>query len=53
MGVNCFNHAIEREFVFCESIDFHFLKHEKFSFVEKLKNLDCMGLLNVSDEVYP
>jgi len=30
-----------------------FITHAKFSFVEKLEKLGCMGLFQVRDEVYP
>ena len=53
MGVKCFNHVVERELVPCEFVDFNFMKHVKFSFVKKLKKLWCVGLFEVSDEVYP
>jgi len=53
MGVKCFNHVIERELKFCESADFDFFKQAKFSFIEKLEDLGCIGLFNASDEVYP
>jgi len=53
IGVKHFNHVVERELMFCEFIDFKFLRHVKFPFVEKLENLGWMGLIELSDEVYP
>ena len=44
---------VGRELVHCEFVDFKFLRHAKFLFVEKLKSLGFMGLLEVSDIVYP
>jgi len=53
MGVKQFNYVVERELVFCEFTDFNFLRHAKFSFVQKLEKFGCMGVFKVSDKVYP
>jgi len=45
--------VVKRELIFCEYVDFEFLTKANFSFFEKLENLGCMSLFDLSNEAYP
>jgi len=50
-GVKCYNYVADQELVYCEFIDFDFLRNAKFPFAEKLEKLGCKGVFDVSNNV--
>jgi len=43
MGFKHFNHIVERKLVSSKFVDFNFIRHAKFSFIEKLERLGVYG----------